>query len=312
MEQGKCSICSKDAVITIRYMNRNFCQSHFIKMFESRVKRTIRQYKMLKKNDKIAVALSGGKDSTVLLHMMYKMSKLMPIKLFAITIDEGIEGYRNKTLEIAKRECQKLNVPLTIVDFKKEFQTSLDDFLKKKQDQRACSYCGVMRRYLLNKYARILGADKIAVGHNADDIAQTVLMNIMRNEPERLGRFGPEGGVVEDSLFVKRIKPLFTIPEREVAAYAILKGIEIEFVECPYAQTAFRQHIRKVLNELEEKYPGTKQRIIRSFIEQNKLMLDGIKYRLEKRKEKNIEKCQICGEPSAGKICTLCMILERA
>ncbi|MEM4633710.1 MAG: TIGR00269 family protein [Candidatus Anstonellaceae archaeon] len=307
-----CVKCGKPAAITLRYMNADFCQSHFVRMFEARVKRTVRQHKMLKKGELVAVGLSGGKDSCVLLHMLHKISKSLPIKLCAITIDEGIEGYRSKTLRIAQEQCSMLGIPLTIISFKEEFKRSLDEILDEKGESRSCTYCGVMRRYLLNKFARKLGADKLAIGHNADDIAQTIIMNLMRNEPERLGRFGLTSGAIEDEAFVKRIKPLFTTPERDVAAYALMKGIEIEFAECPYAKAAFRQYVRRMLNEAEEKYPGTKLRIVRSFIEQSKLMLDGARYRIEKSGgKKNIAKCISCGEPSSGKLCSLCMLLER-
>ena len=310
---AKCSKCGKPAAITLRYMNADLCQSHFVKMFEDRVKRTVRQFRMLKKGDRVAVGLSGGKDSCVMLHMLHKISKSLPFELFAITIDEGIAGYRNATLEVAKEECKKLGVPLTVVSFRKEFGSTLDKLLAKKGAERSCSYCGVMRRYALNKYARKLGATKIAIGHNSDDVAQTVFMNFMRNEPERLGRFGPLAGAVEDDAFVLRIKPLFTTLERDVAAYAMMKGIEIKFSECPYAKFAFRQQVRQMLNAMEEKYPGTKLRVVKAFLSQNQLMLDGAKYRLGKAEGKrDVNKCASCGEPSSGRICNLCAILERS
>ena len=190
-KSGACTKCGQKAAISLRYAHLELCQSHFARFFESRVKHTVRDYRMLGKGDKIAVAVSGGKDSCVMLHMLHRISKSLPITLFAITIDEGICDYREFSLETAKQECRKLGIPLHVVSFKEEFGRSLDELLKKKGEERSCSYCGVMRRYLLNKYARKLGADKIAVGHNADDVAQTVMMNFMRNEPERLARLGP-------------------------------------------------------------------------------------------------------------------------
>ena len=308
----KCAKCGKPAAISLHYMHADLCQSHFTKMFEDRVKRAVRQFHMLKKGDRVAVGLSGGKDSCVMLHMLHRISKSLPFELFAITIDEGIAGYRNATLQVAKRECKKLDVPLTVVSFQEEFGSTLDRLLKKKGQTHSCSYCGVMRRYALNRHARKLGATKLAIGHNSDDVAQTVFMNFMRNEPERLGRFGPLCGAVEDEAFVLRIKPLFTTPERDVAAYAMMKGINIEFSECPYAKFAFRQYVRRMLNAAEEKYPGTKQRIVRAFLSQNQLMLDGARFRVEKAgKRRDLNKCASCGEPSSGRICNLCAILER-
>ncbi|MCX8194887.1 MAG: TIGR00269 family protein [Candidatus Micrarchaeota archaeon] len=311
MSFAPCSKCGKRAAISLYYMGADLCQSHFTQFFESRVLRTVRHYRMLKKGERIAVALSGGKDSTVMLHMLHKISKSLPIKLFAITIDEGIAGYRNKTLEVAKRECRKLKVPLKVASFRREFGNTLDFLLKKKGAERSCSFCGVMRRYLLNKLARKMGADKIAIGHNADDVAQTVLMNYMRNEPERLARFGPLSGAVEDELFITRIKPLFLTPERDIAAYAVMKGIEIAFAECPYAHSAFRQSVREMLNKFEERYPGTKLRVVRAFLEQQKMLQEAFRGKVEKQGEK-IGRCAICGEPSSKEACSLCVLLDRA
>lgn len=306
-----CAKCGKAAAITLRYMDSDFCQPHFTRFFESRFKRTVREYGMLKKGDRVAVGLSGGKDSCVMLHLLHKISQSLPIGLFAITIDEGIDGYRNRTLEVAKGECGKLGVPLKVISFREEFDSTLDALLRKKGEARSCSYCGVMRRHLLNRAAREMDADKLAIGHNSDDVAQTVMMNFMRNEPERLARFGPVSGIVDDESFVPRIKPLFLTPERDVAAYAMMKGIEIDFQECPYARHAMRQYVRTMLNEAEGKYPATKLRIVRAFLSQHELLAEGAKNRLAAKGRGRIGKCGICAEPSSKEVCSLCLMLER-
>src|SRR3989344_2621998 len=199
-----CTKCGKPAAISLRYANMDLCQSHFTRMFEARVMRTVREYRMLKKGDVVAVGVSGGKDSCVMLNLLYKISQSLPFTLTAITIDEGIAGYRNKSLEVAKKECGKLGIPLKVVSFDAEFGSTLDKLLKEKGQERSCSYCGVMRRYSLNKYARELGATKLAIGHNSDDVAQTVMMNFMRNEPERLARFAPVSSDAEEGTFIPR------------------------------------------------------------------------------------------------------------
>lgn len=311
MGSSKCTKCGKPAAITLRYANMDLCQSHFVKMFESRVKRTVRQFNMLKKGDVVAVGVSGGKDSCVMLHMLHKISQSLPFKLTAITIDEGITGYRNKSLEVAKKECKKLGIPLKIVSFDREFGKTLDALLKEKGQARSCSYCGVMRRYALNKYARELGANKLAIGHNSDDVAQTVMMNFMRNEPDRLARFAPVSSDAEEGTFIPRIKPLFMTPERDVAAYAVMKGIEIKFMECPYARFAFRQYVRDMLNSAEQKYPGTKLRIVKAFLSQSEILADGMRLRQKGSKAKHLNKCATCGEPTSQEHCNLCLLLEK-
>lgn len=258
---------------------------------------------MIKPGERIALALSGGKDSIVLLHLLSNLKKKVPFELIAITIDEGIANYRNKTLKVAKKECKKLKIPLKILSFKKEINLSLDEILKKTRTA-ACSWCGVFRRYLLNKGARAAKVDKIAIGHNLDDVAQTALINLMRNEPLRLVRFFEP--IAEDANFILRIRPLLRSPEKEVAIYALLRGFDIEYVECPYAYLSFRQHVKKQLNETEEKYPGTKQRIVNSFLELEKWMRRG----MENEKFKILH-CERCGEPTSTNLCMSCTMLEK-
>lgn len=308
----KCSRCRRDAEITLRYAGQSLCRQHFIRFFDARVLRTVRKYRMLEKGSLVAVGLSGGKDSTVMLHLLCKISKSLPIRLVAITIDEGIAGYRPHTLSVAKRECGKLGVPLRVFSFKKLYGKTLDALLKEKGAKRACSFCGVMRRDALNRAAREIGADRLAIGHNADDVAQTVMMNYMRNEPERLWRFAPVSGLVEERALAKRIKPLFATPERDIAAYAMMKGIGVHFQECPYANSAFRQHVRSMLNATEEKYPATKMRIVRAFLSQLGPMQSAARKNLAKDGKGKIGRCGICGEPASGKgkTCSLCRMLK--
>jgi len=263
-------------------------------MFEKRFRTTVRQLQLVKKGERVVVALSGGKDSTVLMHLLAGLKKDLPFELIALTIDEGISGYRAPTISVAKHEAKKLGVRHVVLSFKREAGKTLDTLLKKNKSASPCSYCGVIRRHLLNLGARKLQADKIAFGHNLDDICQTIFMNIIRNEPLRLVRFGEP--LIEDEAFVPRIRPLMRAPEREIAVYAMLKGIQIDFRECPYAYSAFRQDVRRKINELEELYPGTKQRIFNSFVEMQKWMRKGLG-----GEKFFIAHCSKCGEPTAGK-----------
>jgi len=285
----KCS-CGNAAVIFLHYTNRALCEKHFIEMFDRRVGRIVREFSMLKKGDRVVVGVSGGKDSCVLLHSLVELN--MPVELIAVTIDEGIKGYREKTLKTAKKECEKLGIEHKIYSFKDAAGKTMDQIIKEKKEI-PCSYCGVIRRYMLNKAAKDLGANKLAIGHNLDDIGQTLLMNIMRNEPLRIGR-----GSVDNNEFVKRIRPLMKTPEKEVAIYAMLKKIELDRKDCPYAHFAFRSHVRKLLNETEEKYPGTKFKVANSYFEMEKT--------IGKNCTGKIEKCNECGQPCSENICMFC------
>lgn len=261
----------------------------------------MRELRMIEPREKIALGLSGGKDSVVLLHLLAKLRKKMPFEIIAVTIDEGITNYRDATLKVAKRECKKLEIQLKVISFKKDAGLSLDEIMK-KTNSAACSWCGVFRRYLLNKGARLANADKIAIGHNLDDVAQTALMNIMRNEPMRLARFLEP--IMGGERFIPRIRPLLRTPEKEIAIYAMLKGIKITYSGCPYAHFSFRQHVKRQLNQTEEKYPGTKQRILNSFLGMEKWLGKGLK-----KEKSKILHCEKCGEPASTKICMHCKML---
>lgn len=265
-------------------------------MFDKRFRKTIREFSLLKRGERIAVGLSGGKDSCALLHSLNQLN--LPLDLVAVTIDEGIAGYRNKTIETAKMECRKLGIEHVVFDFKKEAGMTLDEIAKKDSEKIPCSHCGVLRRYIINKVAREIDADKLALGHNLDDVAQTVMMNIMRNEPSRLARLNTP--LVNDGKFVQRIRPFLKTPEKEIAIYCILKGIRIDNIKCPYAKFAFRAHVRSMLNNMEERFPGTKFRVVNSFLE----MEDALQAKYSRNAELGF--CKECGEPSANEICMFC------
>lgn len=304
----KCAICNTNAVAYIPYSNRALCKKHFIHSVESRVKKTIREFKMLEGAKHIAVAVSGGKDSLTVLSILKHIAGPAKIRLTAILVDEGIAGYRDKTIKGAKELCKKLGVPLKIYSFKKELGYTMDRIAKRKRKDRevSCTYCGVLRRWILNKAARELGADRIVIGHNLDDMVQSYLMNLLRNEPFRLARFGPVGGIVDDDRFVKRIRPLFRIPEKEIALYAVLNGLKTEFDGCPYVEEAFRPVIRNFINDIESAYPGTKLKMFNSFMQVRKLMEK--QYRASDLGE--INSCSKCGEPTSTNTCKCCELLD--
>ncbi|HSB46773.1 MAG TPA: TIGR00269 family protein [Candidatus Bilamarchaeum sp.] len=290
--------CGAEPSVFLHYSQKHMCSEHFMMMFDKRVRKTVREFKMLKKGDRVAVGLSGGKDSIVVLHSLASIAKSLPMELVAITIDEGIKGYRERTLRIAKAECEKLGVEHVVFSYEKSAGKTMDSIVAANPDEIPCANCGVLRRYLLNRGAREVRADKLATGHNLDDLAQTVMMNIMRAEPSRLARFSDP--IIKSERFIPRIRPLLRTPEKEVAIYALLRGIELESVECPYARFAFRGHVRKMLNEAEEKYPGTKFKIVNSFLDMEGAL------RAKYADEASLPPCDSCGEPSSQKTCMFC------
>jgi len=264
---------------------------------------------MFSHDDKIGVAVSGGKDSLTLLQILSKMEKLRPkASLTAITVDEGIKGYREEAMRIASAKCEELAIPHYVTSFKELFGLTLDDVVAKnrKKDHKEltpCAYCGVLRRRALNMVARIVGATKIATGHTLDDEAQTILMNVLRGDVVRLTKEKPVTDEAHTK-FVQKVKPLCEIPERESALYAYVKKIDFQGVPCPYASEAYRNTARAILNEMEEKYTGTKFTVVK--------LLERIRPALRTLEiGSNYKECKECGEPSSGDLCKPCELLKK-
>lgn len=294
----KCQRCGKNAVAYQKYSNAHLCKPHFIQDVERKIKRDIRKFKMVERGDRIAVALSGGKDSIVLLYMLHKLFQKRPdIELSAITIDEGIKGYREKTLPHAVKLTGELGINHRIRSFEDEFGTTLDELTEKKE-AAACTLCGVLRKNILNKAARELGATKLAIGHNLDDEAQTIMMNYLRGDMDRMKRMS----TAFQPGMVLRIKPLRSIPEKEVALYGFLNNLPVSTDECPYAGGALRNEVREMLNNYEVKHPGTKYSLLGGFeIVSQALQLP----------ESQVIQCEKCGEPSSETLCKTCRLLGR-
>ena len=300
---NKINCCSEKPVISLMSGDR-LCKQHFTQYFEDKVLKTIRQFDLIGKEENLGVALSGGKDSLTVLNILNKLAKQNPkIKLNAIAIDEGIEGYRDKTLKKADEFCRANNIGLHIFSYKEEFGLALDEMLK-TLDVRPCTICGIFRRYLLNKKSRELNLTKLATGHNLDDECQSIIMNQFRNDTAASARLGPKTGLVDDKLFVPRIKPLYLCAEKEVTTYAFIHSLLDNFTECPNAAKSYRATIRDMLNDMESKSQGTKYSVIKSFLE----TLPALK---EKYKFGAIKICSKCKEPSSNDICNACNYIER-
>lgn len=296
-----CKICIENPVIIVQG-NRPLCKGCFVKYFEKKVFSTIRQYKLIDKKDTVAVGVSGGKDSMTLLFILNKIMSPRKGKFFGLLIDEGIENYRDVTKESAVKFCKDNGITLKIASYKKEFGKSLTEMLKTKKIN-ACALCGVLRRYMLNKYARKYKATKLATGHNLDDEAQSILMNLFKGNMSLSAKLGPKTGVLIHKQFVPRIKPLYFLTEKETATYCKLRNLPVTFIECPNHKGSFRDNVTESLNNLEAKMSGTKQSIVNSLLE----MLPELKKRY---KELKIGTCKKCKEPSAKEYCKVCQMLR--
>jgi len=300
----RCSHCGRRAVYNQRYSGALLCDRCMIKSVERRFRHAVNENKLVSPGERVAVAVSGGKDSVACMHLLADYCRGKRCELVAITVDEGIRGYREESLPIAKENAEGLGIEHQVISFKEAFGATLDGMVKlavkKGTRLNPCTYCGVMRRSILNQAARELSADKLATGHNLDDETQAIMLNYIRADLSRLHRLGPS--YLPREGFVPRIKPLREIPEKEVALYTLLKGMKVHLGVCPYA-SGIHTEIRDFLNRLETNHPNSKFMILRMFEE--------IKPHLKAAvPEFEMAKCASCGEPTSSGLCKACELLQ--
>jgi uncharacterized protein (TIGR00269 family) len=299
MSKMLCDVCHRlPAFYHRRFEGTRLCRMCFKKSVENKVRKTISEHQMLRRDDRVAVAVSGGKDSLTLLYVLRKIGSRFPdFKLKALTIDEGIKGYRDEAIKLAREFCGKMRVHQEVFSFKELFNLTLDEAVKKRNERHPCSLCGVLRRRAMEVGARKMEVNKLATAHNLDDELQTFFLNILHGEPLRIARNKPlmngAGG-----LFIPKIKPFHQILEKEISLYAYISGIPFQEKPCPYAGSALRNDIRRFLDEMESRHPGLKY-VAYSAVSKLK-DAGGLR--------EGFTKCALCGEPSATNICSVCEI----
>jgi uncharacterized protein (TIGR00269 family) len=252
----------------------------------------------------LGVALSGGKDSTALLAVLVALRKRLHIQIIALTVDEGIAGYREDTITHAKWVCKTLSIPHKIISFKELFGWDLDEMISASGTIHACSVCGVFRRRALEVLAEREGVRTIATGHNQNDSAQTFLMNLFRADLKKMIAGGQK--TPGSSRFSQKIKPFSTVSEREVTLYGMVFDLFKDLVECPYAHQALRGEVRSLLSELELHHPGT--------IAHTAACERAVRAALLTRCGSDVLpliQCTVCGWPSSHAVCQVCTTLSK-
>jgi len=285
-------------------MKKELPDSKFLQYIEKKVNDTIRKYKLFSREDKLAVAVSGGKDSTVCLYILKKLG----YDVEAITIDAVIGKYTDENKKNIKKVCKDNDVKLHILSFREEFGMGLcyiQSLLKGKGHKySSCMICGILKRYLLNKYSKKMKFDCLATGHNLDDEAQAFLMNILRNDVKLAVRQGPVSGIKQSKSFVKRIKPLYLISEEEATRYSKILKFPINYGICPCSVGAYRRKHKNFLDEYEKKHPSVKYNLVKM----HERLMDLIDP--EKLKTGEVNACTMCGEPAAKDMCNKCRIFK--
>jgi cytoplasmic tRNA 2-thiolation protein 1 len=297
----KCDRCENQIAYTRKYSGEKLCSLCFSNSILRKTAKTISKYNMIQNDELVAVAVSGGKDSLTLLKIMNEMASNHNFRIKAITIDEGIPGYRNEALEIVENFCQNLNIELTTYSYKELFELTLDEALDLRENEKtsSCSICGTLRRRAMEYAAKDIGADVIATGHNLDDTLQTFVINMVSGDTNKVGWMDPD----TSGNSLRKIKPFCEIYESEIVFYAFTNNIPFQSEPCPHMNEGIRTEIREFLNSLENQHSGIKNNLYQSIIKVSQIVKDS------NQKQKMI--CEKCGSECTGTICSVCnMVLK--
>lgn len=284
---------------------RYFTRAEFLRFVERRVERTIRDYDLLDYDSRVLVAVSGGKDSMVMLYILDKLERKFPhAELIVAHVDEGIPGYSEDCTRVVRRAVKGLGLEYHEVKIRDVFGWSIEEIARLPLSVRKygiCSYCGVFRRWILNDLAYRLNCDRVAIAHTLDDVCATLVLNFLRGSLENLARmtFRPEKS---HEKIVPRIKPLMLLQERETALYAHLAGIEYADTPCPYRPTGQRWQLRVFLTRMERLYPGTLYSVFR--------LGERLKRILQKHAKIPRGECEVCGYPASRRLCRAHELVE--
>ncbi|KAL9645617.1 hypothetical protein ABK040_000679 [Willaertia magna] len=307
-----CSNCNERNAALKRPKNgRMVCKECFFELFENEIHETIVNNKLFSSGEKLAIAASGGKDSTVLAHVMKTLNDKYNygLELYLLSIDEGIKGYRDDSLETVKRNSQQYQIPLKILSYKQQYGWTMDEVVQQIGLKSNCTFCGVFRRQALDRGCELLGVNKMVTGHNADDIAETVLMNILRGDISRLERCVDIITHDEGGFDIPRAKPFKYSYEKEIVMYAYFKKLDYFSTECSYSPNAYRGHARELIKDLEKVRPQTIIDIIKS-AEQFQFTTNDKTSSSTTTKKRTLMKCTKCGYISSQQLCRACVFLE--
>ncbi len=294
-----CSKCGGRAFYARRYSGESLCPRCFDESIVEKTRRTISKHGMIRRGERVGVAVSGGKDSLSLLHVLHRLEARNGGSLVAISVDEGVAGYRDEALKHAAEASVSLGIEHSVVSYKELFGFSLDQALDWKDEERevsSCSFCGVFRRRAIDLAAERAGVSVVATAHNLDDYIQTFMLNLLHGDVARLGWMDPS--YADGGFAVRRVKPFMEIYEEEIALFAYQTGVPFQSVSCPYMHEGLRTEVRDYLNRLEGAHPGIKNVVLGS-------ALDVIS-RYARAEGKASLRCSECGRQSSSPVCGVC------
>lgn len=297
----KCRVCRGPAVIDIRRHNANFCAEHFTRLCRDQVVKAIEQFEMFEADDRLLLAVSGGKDSLALWDLLTELG----YHVDGLYIGLGIPGYSDESRGFAERFAKRHGLELHVEDLLRDHGFDVPNGARAAK-RAPCSACGLSKRHLFDEAARQGDYDAVLTGHNLDDEAAVLMGNTLRWHTEYLGRQRP---VLEaHDGFPRKVKPLIRLAERETAAYCLIRGIDYVVDECPMAAGNKHLAYKAALNEIERISPGAKYDFYFGFLDRG-----SPRFRAEGDLDRgSLAPCTKCGAPTASDVCAFCRLAERA
>ena len=303
----KCRKCGGVAVINMRHHRLLLCADHFVEWFISYTQRAIEKYRMFGSDDQLLVAVSGGKDSLALWDVLSQLGYRADGMYIGLGIG-GDDGYSAASQLKAEAFAEARGLTLHVVDVKQTYGESIPELARTtRRGRKPCALCGLVKRHIMNRVAYEGGYDAIATGHNLDDEAAVLMQNTLRWQTGYLARQAPVLPSTHPRL-ARKVKPFVRLYERETAAYAIVRGIDYIYDECPHAVGSTTIFYKGLLNQLESRSPGAKLSFYLSFLQAKKEegLFSGQREALE------FNDCQKCGQPTtAPEMCAFCRLWEQ-
>jgi uncharacterized protein (TIGR00269 family) len=304
----KCKKCGAKASVNMRQHKLALCKEHYLEWIPEQTERFIKKYRMFRREEKILVAVSGGKDSLSLWDILHRLGYQADGLYIGLGIDAGI-GYSAESHRLAAKFASENGLRLHVVDVAQEYGHTipmLADMSHRGQD-KPCSVCGLAKRHIMNRIARDLGYDVLATGHNLDDEAAVLFANTLQWSGSYLMRQSPVLPATPG--LARKVKPLCRFYEREMAAYALLRGIEYIYEECPFAVGSTSIYYKELLNRLETDKPGSKLNFYLRFLEARETGLFAAPVESVTR----LHPCPNCGQPTTtDDFCSFCRMIEKA
>jgi len=303
---ARCRFCGGAASYHLDHARMSLCQGCFIQYYERKVHRIIARHRMLDGARRVAVAVSGGKDSLALLQALQEISSrhYPGVEVHAIHIDLGIPGYSEECRRIAEGVCERLGVECAVYDLREVEGYGIPDLLTTPFRRRICAACGTVKRYLLNKIAYGMGADRLATGHNLDDMVEILFELYLRGSVGEIARIRPVSWSSHPKL-VTRIKPLIELTEKEDLYYVLAKGLPILEAECPLSTESRMNKRKRLIHAIESEIPGFRHTFYKSHLKRLLPMLEaGVE-------EPEIRECARCGMPAISEVCSYCKLISK-